>query len=93
MLHVGNRLTGNVKLSCDAIQAVGVQPDQRLGKDQGRITLVGDRDPIVSGKSSPGKPATKLPPDGRLVRAFALDAPAKAGAALEPRIVVDTDDP
>src|SRR2546422_8658013 len=93
MLHVGNRLAGNVKLGRDAIQAVGVQPDQRLGNDQRGIALVGDRDPIVSGEPSPGEPATKLAPDGRLVRAFARDAPAKAGAALEPRIVVDTDDP
>jgi len=93
MLHVSNRLAGNVKLSCDAIQAVGVQPDERLGNDQGGIPLVGDRDPIMSGESSPGEPATKLPPDGRLVGAFALDAPAKPRAAVEPRIVVDTDDP
>src|SRR2546430_8740644 len=93
MLHVGNRLAGKVKLGCDAIQAVGVHPDQRLGNDQGGIALVGDRDPIVSGEPSPGEPATKLAPDGRLVRAFARDAPAEAGAALEPRIVVGPDGP
>src|SRR6266571_5391816 len=93
MLHVGNRLAGNIKLGSDAIQAVGVQPDQRLGHDQGGIALVGDRDPIVSGEPSPGEQATKLPPDGGLVRAFTLDAPAKPRATVEPRIIVDTDDP
>src|SRR6184192_1440713 len=76
MLHVGNRLAANVQ----------------LGRDGGGITLVGDRDPVVAREPSPGEPGFKLPPPGCLVGTLAFDPPAKAGAAVEPGIVVDAHD-
>src|SRR5437899_2356843 len=92
MLHMGNCLAVDFQVGRDPVQAVGVEAAQGLGNDHGGIKLVRDRDPVAAGESTPGEPGTKLAPPGRLVGAFAFDSPAKPGAAVKSRIVVDADD-
>src|SRR6202022_2103502 len=74
------------------VEAVGVQPDQRLGDHGGRVELVGDRDPVLALETTVGEPAAHLAARARLVGTLALDAPAETGPTMPSGIVVDADD-
>src|ERR1700737_1577435 len=45
MLHLGDDLAGDFQLGRDAIDAVGVQPDDRLGNNGGWVELIPNRGP------------------------------------------------
>jgi hypothetical protein len=91
MLHLGDDLAGDFQLGRDAIDAVGVQPDDRLG-DNGRwVELIRNRDPVVAAEATLCEPATDFAPRACLVRALALDAPSQARATVASRVVVHAD--
>src|SRR6202022_1100480 len=62
MLHLGDDLAGDFQLGRDAIDAVGGQPDDRLGNNGGWVELIRNRDPIVAAEATLCEPATDFPP-------------------------------
>src|ERR1700687_6457609 len=48
MLHLGDDLAGDFQLGRDAIDAVGVQPDDGLGNNGRWVELIRNRDPVVA---------------------------------------------
>ena len=62
LLHLGDDLAGDLQLSGDTVEAVRMEPDDRLGDDRRRIELVRNRDPVLAAKAAFREPATDFAP-------------------------------
>src|SRR3984893_15710506 len=93
LLHLGDDLAGYFELCADPVDAVGVQPDDRLSHGDRWIELIRDRDPVLAMESSLCEPAANLAPKARIMRPLALNMPAKAGPAVAGGGIIDADDP
>src|SRR5438128_2354710 len=62
VLHAGDHLAGSLQLGADPIQAIGMEPNRRLGQNGRRIELIGDRDPDLAGEPALCEPAAQLSP-------------------------------
>jgi hypothetical protein len=91
LLHLRDDLARDVQLGAYPVNAVGVEPQRRLGHNGGGVELIRDRHPVLAPESSLGEPAANLPPTARIVGAFALDPPTQPGTAMLGRVVVDAD--